>query len=229
MLDFGETGDEVEGVGADEGYEEEGSSGSRILQPTSTPDTSADFLTQEISGEVSGVFSPPMRRTRRGEEEIGRLACWSLSSAKPGFGAENLRDGNEKTFWQSDSDVPHFITMNFRRRTTVTTIEMLVDVVEDDSYCPIRASVLAGSTASDLTEVCSIALDQPKGWVSLQLSDGIGSIGVTAFTFRLLIHENYNGGKDTHVRQVLVFGPKKEDRSHVRPKEAEYAMYSEFR
>lgn len=32
--------------------------------------------------------------------EIGREACWSLSSAKPGFGIEQLRDDNLDTYWQ---------------------------------------------------------------------------------------------------------------------------------
>lgn len=32
--------------------------------------------------------------------EIGRLATWSVSSHKYGFGVDNLRDNNENTFWQ---------------------------------------------------------------------------------------------------------------------------------
>jgi len=32
--------------------------------------------------------------------EVGREACWSLSSAKPGFGVEQLRDNNLDTYWQ---------------------------------------------------------------------------------------------------------------------------------
>jgi anaphase-promoting complex subunit 10 len=32
--------------------------------------------------------------------ELGRLASWSVSSHKYGFGVENLRDNNEFTFWQ---------------------------------------------------------------------------------------------------------------------------------
>lgn len=32
--------------------------------------------------------------------EVGREACWSLSSAKPGFGIEQLRDDNLDTYWQ---------------------------------------------------------------------------------------------------------------------------------
>lgn len=33
-------------------------------------------------------------------QEIGSQAVWSLSSAKPGFGIEQLRDNNLETYWQ---------------------------------------------------------------------------------------------------------------------------------
>jgi hypothetical protein len=32
--------------------------------------------------------------------ELGHLAQWTVSSHKYGFGVENLRDGNDNTFWQ---------------------------------------------------------------------------------------------------------------------------------
>jgi anaphase-promoting complex subunit 10 len=32
--------------------------------------------------------------------EIGTLAAWSVTSAKPGNGVELLRDGSTDTFWQ---------------------------------------------------------------------------------------------------------------------------------
>lgn len=32
--------------------------------------------------------------------ELGRLAQWSASSHKYGFGVDNLRDDNDGTFWQ---------------------------------------------------------------------------------------------------------------------------------
>ena len=32
--------------------------------------------------------------------EVGDLAVWSVTTAKPGNGVELLRDGNTETFWQ---------------------------------------------------------------------------------------------------------------------------------
>lgn len=34
------------------------------------------------------------------EREIGDQAVWSLSTAKPGNGVEQLRDDNSDTYWQ---------------------------------------------------------------------------------------------------------------------------------
>ena len=35
-------------------------------------------------------------------KEVGRGAVWTLSTCKQGFGVDMLRDGNIKTYWQSD-------------------------------------------------------------------------------------------------------------------------------
>ena len=37
--------------------------------------------------------------------ELGKYAVWSLSSAKPGNGIEQLRDDPTETYWQSDGTV----------------------------------------------------------------------------------------------------------------------------
>lgn len=34
------------------------------------------------------------------QREIGGMAVWSLSTAKPGNGVEQLRDDNIETYWQ---------------------------------------------------------------------------------------------------------------------------------
>lgn len=50
---------------------------------------------------------PPEARTEASEldyvtrREIGREAVWSLSSAKPGNGVDQLRDDSTVTYWQS--------------------------------------------------------------------------------------------------------------------------------
>jgi len=57
---------------------------------------------------------------RKDEIDLGDLGLWSVSSAKPGFGVENLRDDSVHTLWQSEGPQPHFIRIEFPKRTIVT-------------------------------------------------------------------------------------------------------------
>lgn len=50
--------------------------------------------TQEAKTEASELDYVSRR-------EIGREAVWSLSSAKPGNGVDQLRDDSTETYWQS--------------------------------------------------------------------------------------------------------------------------------
>ena len=52
-------------------------------------------------GEFSQTSRSEMERSESSEErEIGAMAVWSLSTAKPGNGVEQLRDDNIETYWQ---------------------------------------------------------------------------------------------------------------------------------
>lgn len=42
------------------------------------------------------------------KREVGKLAVWSVSSAKPGNGVDKLRDSNIDTFWQYDTCPSNF-------------------------------------------------------------------------------------------------------------------------
>ena len=48
--------------------------------------------------------------------EMGQLAVWSVTSAKPGNGVELLRDGREDTYWQSDGAQPHLVNVQFQKK-----------------------------------------------------------------------------------------------------------------
>eukprot|EP00971_Amphidinium_carterae_P203460 4037731-Amphidinium_carterae.1 len=66
---------------------------------------------------MSGVMSAPSGAIDC--LEMSLEAAWSLSSAKPGNGVEQLRDGNTETFWQSDGPQPHLINIQFQRKVKV--------------------------------------------------------------------------------------------------------------
>lgn len=55
----------------------------------------------------------------KGTREIGQLAVWTVTSAKPGNGVEMLRDGREDTYWQSDGTQPHFVNIQFQRKVSM--------------------------------------------------------------------------------------------------------------
>ncbi|XP_077671450.1 anaphase-promoting complex subunit 10 isoform X5 [Eretmochelys imbricata] len=96
--------------------------------------------------------------------EIGSQAVWSLSSCKPGFGVDQLRDDNLETYWQSDGSQPHLVNIQFRRKTTVKTLCIYADYKSDESYTPSKISVRVGNNFHNLQEIRSEGpLYQSKG------------------------------------------------------------------
>ncbi|KAJ8403618.1 hypothetical protein AAFF_G00349440 [Aldrovandia affinis] len=87
--------------------------------------------------------------------EIGSQAVWSLSSCKPGFGVDQLRDDNLETYWQSDGSQPHLVNIQFRRKTTVKMLCIYADYKSDESYTPSKISVRVGNNFHNLQEIRS--------------------------------------------------------------------------
>lgn len=52
----------------------------------------------------------------KNSREIGKLAVWSVTTAKPGNGVELLRDGRDDTYWQSDGSQPHLVNIQFQKK-----------------------------------------------------------------------------------------------------------------
>ena len=101
--------------------------------------------------------------------EIGHEAVWSLSTAKPGNGVEQIRDNSVDTYWQSDGAQPHLINIQFAKRQTVSEIAFYLDYGLDESYTPLHLSIKVGLTFHDLAEVKSVKLQEPCGWCSVPL------------------------------------------------------------
>jgi len=59
--------------------------------PAPENDAGSTLLSWSWSGDALTTGQRP---------ELSLLAQWSVSSHKYGFGVENLRDGNDATFWQ---------------------------------------------------------------------------------------------------------------------------------
>merc|ERR1719281_538834 len=169
--------------------------------------------------------------------EIGNEAAWSLSSAKPGNGVEQLRDNNTETFWQSDGPQPHLINIQFHRKVRIAEIRLYTSYKIDESYTPACISVRIGTAQHDLQEIQVVDLKEPDGWITIHLARPRGEnqcpssstcvprdlvIGgavntVRAHFIQLAVLANHQNGRDTHIRQIQVYGP----RSSSRPRNAD--------
>ena len=73
------------------------------------------------------------------KREIGDEAVWSLSTAKPGNGVNQLRDDNTDTYWQSDGSQPHLINIQFHKKMSIVEVSFFLDYKLDESYTPSKS------------------------------------------------------------------------------------------
>lgn len=139
--------------------------------------------------------------------EIGREAVLSLSTAKPGNGVDELRDDNKETYWQSDGGQPHLINVQFHKKMSITELAFYLDYSLDESYTPKKMSIRSGTTNHDLVEVRVVELHEPVGWVTIPLRAKDGGL-LRAFFLQVCVVSMHQNGRDTHVRQAKVFGPR---------------------
>lgn len=142
------------------------------------------------------------------ERELGLDAVFMINSAKPGNGVEQLRDNNLETYWQSDGTFPHQINIQFPQKVAITKVCMYVNYSVDESYTPRKLALAVGSCPHDLVDVVATELQEPSGWVVFTLSDEHTSkdSSVRGHFLQIKILSMHQNGKDTHVRQVKVFG-----------------------
>ncbi|WVO15470.1 hypothetical protein L204_103128 [Cryptococcus depauperatus] len=146
--------------------------------------------------------------------EISHLAQWSVSSHKYGFGVDNLRDGDDNTFWQSEGSQPHCIDLSFPRRVHISSIALHMSHPRDDSYTPSKIGIRAGTGVHDLQEVRYLEFNKPDGWHMMPLRPIESGIeegekegpAIQCHYLRIVIFANHLNGKDTHVRGLKVFG-----------------------
>ncbi|KAF8446619.1 anaphase-promoting complex, subunit 10/DOC domain-containing protein, partial [Terfezia claveryi] len=137
-------------------------------------------------------------------KEIGNLASWTVSTAKPGCGVPELRSDDTSLFWQSDGPQPHTINIHFAKRVLIKLIRIYLDYKSDESYTPTKLAVMSGTGYHDLQEVCVMVLEEPLGWVEVDLGAGGGGC-LRSWLVQVVILGNHQNGKDTHVRGLQVF------------------------
>lgn len=161
------------------------------LHPSHTPRSSrrgvagADYHRDSASGTLrrsglrgedillEALLQEPMR-------DLSDRAVWSVSTAKPGNGVEQLFDKSAETYWQSDGPQPHSITAQFTSKLKVSEIRLFLSFEQDESYTPSIISVRVGSSHHDLRVVRrNKELRKPQGWVRIALGDIPGSDAVS--------------------------------------------------
>ncbi|KAF4383320.1 hypothetical protein CsatB_024602 [Cannabis sativa] len=141
--------------------------------------------------------------------EMGKEAAWSVSSCKTGNGVSSLRDDNLDTYWQSDGAQPHFVNIQFQKKVKLQLVVIYVDFKLDESYTPGKICIRAGDGFHNLKEIKTVELDKPTGWVYISLSGNEArETFVNTFMLQISVLSNHLNGRDTHLRQIKIYGPR---------------------
>ncbi|XP_021856440.1 anaphase-promoting complex subunit 10 isoform X2 [Spinacia oleracea] len=141
--------------------------------------------------------------------EMTKNAAWSVSSCKPGNGVQCLRDDNSETYWQSDGAQPHLINIQFQKKVKLQLIVLYLDFKLDESYTPSKISIRAGDGFHNMKEIKAVELVKPAGWVYISLSgNDARETFVNTFMLQIAVLSNHLNGRDTHMRQIKVYGPR---------------------
>ncbi|KAG7926703.1 hypothetical protein KL925_002988 [Ogataea polymorpha] len=188
----------------DEHFEEDSVHGSEY-------ETDGHFNNAAKSDEEE-LFTTGIRKLEHlGLIDIGNLAAWGVSTYKHGYGIKELREDSPFSYWQSDGQQPHFITIHFTKRVTVQRLSFYFNYQLDESYTPSKILVLAGSGEHDLMEVSSKEFFEPSGWQHIFFKGVRSDNLLKCYLIKICFLSNHQNGKDSHVRSIKVFSPLSEN------------------
>ncbi|KAI1734930.1 anaphase-promoting complex, subunit 10-domain-containing protein [Xylaria scruposa] len=150
----------------------------------------------------------PFDASAVGLKEISNLASFTVSSYKPGCGVKELRDDDANQYWQSDGPQPHRLNIHFIKRVEIRALRLYLDYELDESYTPTKIQITAGTGPNLTIPFTVMELNMPKGWVDIPIAGaGGGPDGnsLCCFFVRVIILENHQNGKDTHIRGIKVY------------------------
>ncbi|OMJ71279.1 hypothetical protein SteCoe_30557 [Stentor coeruleus] len=144
--------------------------------------------------------------------DISNMGIWTLSSAKLGFGIQQLREDSLSAYWQSDGSQPHTVTVYFPRKVYVSEFCIYLDFKSDESYTPSKMSILIGNAMTDMREVQNVELEEPTGWYNFALGKLINGAynPIKTHYVQLVILQNQHNGRDTHIRNMKILGLREE-------------------
>lgn len=192
----------------------------------------ADRTEEEISADILD---------RQKYRDLGPLASWTVSTAKPGFDIDRVQDDSLETYWQSDGPQPHFINIHFPRKVSLKYVSIYLNFQLDESYTPSSIRIMSGTGYHTLAEVHRAEFNEPTGWKHIDLTLALGPykvghareleerrLGTKLFDTRLLqvqIVSNHQNGKDTHVRAIKIHTPRAIHETYG-PPETEMDLYT---
>ena len=158
-----------------------------------------------------GLTSKPESDSSR--RDIGNEGIWSLSSSKIGNGIEQLRDDNLSTFWQSDDIQPHFILIQYLKKTRISEVWLYLDYKTDESYTPSKISIRIENSFNEMVDIRTIEYDEPVGWYPILLEEKNSDSKtikpyIKTMILQIMILQNTHNGRDTHIRGVKIFAPR---------------------
>ena len=80
-------------------------------------------------------------------------------------------------------------------------VGLYLDYGLDESYTPASLSLYVGTASDDLTLKHTLQVSEPVGWVELWNTDG-----TRGWCVKVEVGGMHQNGRDTHVRQVRVWG-----------------------
>jgi anaphase-promoting complex subunit 10 len=119
------------------------------------------------------------------------------------------------------------ISIEFAKKMSIGEVAFFLDYNLDESYTPKKLSIRAGMTNHDLVEIQTVELNEPVGWVSVNLmknsslaiamgdderGGGGGKLPIRAHFLQICVVSMHQNGRDAHIRQVKVYGPRSEAR-----------------
>lgn len=110
--------------------------------------------------------------------------------------------------FRSDGHQPHHVDIKFQKKTEIVELHVYVDFSADESYTPNKICIRAGSSHFDLKEITTEEFIEPRGWQKISLIPTEDEEVFRAKHLQLSVVSNHQNGRDTHIRQIKVFGPK---------------------
>ncbi|KAI3341385.1 anaphase-promoting complex, subunit 10-domain-containing protein [Ustulina deusta] len=171
-------------------------------------DADHDASEVEEVDEAEEEEEQPFDASAVGLKEISNLASFIVSSYKPGCGVKELRDDDVNQYWQSDGPQPHRLNIHFIKRVEIRALRLYLDYELDESYTPTKIQITAGTGPNLTIPFTTMELNAPKGWIDVPIAGaGGGPDGnsLCCFFVRVIILENHQNGKDTHIRGIKVY------------------------